>query len=331
MSSTQTILPRWKGFNLLEMFTLRNGGAFHENDFRWISDWGFDFVRLPMSYRWWTIPDTVTAFKEEALEQIDTAIEYGKKYGIHVSINFHRAPGYSVNPDMQEPFDLWKDAQALDAFCTHWTMFAKRYRGIASERLSFDLVNEPPAPSATGMTRADHERVVRAAVAAIHHVDAERRIIADGLSWGNDPIPEVADLPLAQSCRAYMPMGISHYKASWVGGENWPLPTWPLQEHDSLCDRGTLEAHYQQWAELARKGVGVHCGEGGAFRYTPHEVVLSWFADVLDILKAHNIGFSLWNFRGTFGILDSEREDVAYEEWHGHKLDRALLELLRKS
>jgi hypothetical protein len=34
--------------------------------------------------------------------------------------------------------------------------------------------------------------------------------------------------------------------------------------------------------------------------------------------------------RGTFGILDSERSDVVYEDWHGHKLDRALLELLQR-
>jgi endoglucanase len=33
--------------------------------------------------------------------------------------------------------------------------------------------------------------------------------------------------------------------------------------------------------------------------------------------------------RGTFGILDSERTDVRYENFRGHKLDRALLELLR--
>ena len=43
-----------------------------------------------------------------------------------------------------------------------------------------------------------------------------------------------------------------------------------------------------------------------------------------------NWGWALWNFRGSFGILDSGREDIRYEDWHGHKLDRQLLELLRK-
>jgi hypothetical protein len=74
-----------------------------------------------------------------------------------------------------------KGAAALDAFCLHWETLTKRYQGISSEQLSFDLVNEPPAVSAEIMTRADHERVVRAMMAAIRQSDPTRRIIADGL------------------------------------------------------------------------------------------------------------------------------------------------------
>jgi endoglucanase len=76
--------------------------------------------------------------------------------------------------------------------------------------------------------------------------------------------------------------------------------------------------------------VGVHCGEGGTYNKTPHGVFLAWLRDVLDILKGHNIGFALWNFRGSFGVLDSERADVEYEDFHGHKLDRKLLSLLEE-
>jgi hypothetical protein len=82
--------------------------------------------------------------------------------------------------------------------------------------------------------------------------------------------------------------------------------------------------------DLARMGVGVHCGEGGAFNKTPHNVVLAWLRDVLEILTGHGIGLALWNFRGSFGILDSGRTDVQYEDFHGHKLDRELLALLQE-
>lgn len=324
-------LPRWRGFNLLEMFTTRSDGEFREDDFRWIAGWGFDFVRLPMCYLLWVEGGDPFKVNEAALGKVDRAVDLGRACGLHVSLNFHRAPGYSVNRERNEPFDLWKDERALGAFCLHWETFARRYRGVPSGALSFNLVNEPPRPSPEGMTRADHERVMRAAVGAIRKADAERLVVLDGLSWGNDPEPSLADLGVAQSCRAYLPMGLSHYKASWVGGEEWPLPTWPGALHGGKpWDRRNLEEHYDCWAELARSGVGVHCGEGGAFNRTPHAAFLRWLRDVLEILTERGIGLALWNFRGTFGVLDSGRADVPYEDWHGHKLDRKLLDLLRE-
>ena len=54
---TPAKLPRWRGFNLLEKFIApRSGksGRFREEDFQWIADWGFDFVRLPLDYRCWS-------------------------------------------------------------------------------------------------------------------------------------------------------------------------------------------------------------------------------------------------------------------------------------
>ena len=327
----QTVLPRWRGFNLLEMFHAKSDGKFREEDFRWIADWGFDFVRLPMCYLLWVEGDDPFRIHEPALENVDHAVELGRRHGIHVSLNFHRAPGYSVNNEREEPFDLWKDQAALDAFCLHWATFAKRYAGISSGRLSFDLVNEPPGPTEDGMTRADHERVVRAAVAAIRREDRERLVIIDGLKWGRTTCPELVDLGIAQSCRGYDPHAISHYKAKWVGGQDWAEPVWPgVEFRGERWDRKRLEDVYEPWAELARRGVGVHCGEGGAYNKTPHDVFLRWFRDVLEILTGHGIGWALWNFRGPFGVLDSGREDVEYEDWHGHKLDRRLLDLLRK-
>lgn len=74
----------------------------------------------------------------------------------------------------------------------------------------------------------------------------------------------------------------------------------------------------------------MHCGECGCWNKTPHDVFIAWFTDVLDILSANNIGFAIWNFIGDFGVLDSGRTDVAYEDWHGHKLDRKFLDLMMK-
>src|SRR5258706_15097933 len=52
-SPKQNKLPQWKGFNLLDFFSpdpesSRNGST--EDHFRWMQDWGFNFVRIPMAY-----------------------------------------------------------------------------------------------------------------------------------------------------------------------------------------------------------------------------------------------------------------------------------------
>lgn len=71
-------------------------------------------------------------------------------------------------------------------------------------------------------------------------------------------------------------------------------------------------------------------GEWGCHNRTPHPVVLAWMRDCLANWKRANFGWALWNLRGSFGVLDSERKDVTYENFCGHKLDRQMLELLRK-
>ena len=107
-------LPRWRGFNLLEMFTLGgSAGPFHEEDFQLISELGFNFVRLPMDYRIWIVNGNWTQFNDTALQWIDQAVEYGRRYGVHVCLNFHRAPGYTVATP-PEPTSLWTDPRTQD-------------------------------------------------------------------------------------------------------------------------------------------------------------------------------------------------------------------------
>ena len=329
-------LPRWRGFNLLEKFNDRANRPFREADFALIAEWGFNFVRLPMSYLCWADAGDWLKLREEPLKDVDRAVELGTRHGIHVNLNLHRAPGYCVNPP-KEPLDLWTDDAALDACAFHWAHFARRYKGIPSSRVSFDLLNEPNGE----IKEEDYVRVVKRLVEAIRAEDPGRLIIADGLKWGGAPVPALADLGIAQSTRGYAPSHVSHYQASWVeGSDQWPPPTWPLtyvkheqdgtekQEH---WDRDRLKRdQIEPWQRLQALGVGVHVGEWGAHNRTPHDVTLAWMKDFLSLWKEAGWGWALWNLHGSFGVLDSGRPDVEYKSFRGHKLDRQMLELLRE-
>ena len=344
-------IPRWRGFNLVDFnspnpSSSRRGTA--DEELKWMADWGFDFVRLPMAYPRYLdfdrsnhiTPADVYKINEEEVERIETFVRKAQDHGLHVSINLHRAPGYCINSGFHEPYDLWESKEAQDAFFFHWGMWGKRFKNVPASRISFDLLNEPSMRSdmndqhsSRGPVPGDiYRAVAKGAAQAIRASNPNHLVIADGNNGGNLVIPELKDLNIAQSCRGYFPGYISHYKAPWANAdpEKCPTPVWPGTINGEKFGKARLESFYQPWIDLIESGVGVHCGECGSWNKTPHDVFLAWFQDVLEVLTSNKIGYALWNFRGDFGILDSGRQDVDYQDWHGHKLDAKLLELLKK-
>lgn len=336
--STLSHVPRCRGFNLPEMFLgpddlrwadmIRGPrGRFRESDFEWIAAWGFNFVRLPLSYRWWARAQTPSVIDEQALEPIDQAVEWAGRYGLRLALCLHHAPGFVINPPPQtDPFNLWRDDDALACFVHHWRTLARHYAGVSAAALEFNLVNEP-----ANCTAVQYERVVRTAVAAIREVSPDRIIVADGIDAGNTPCPDLFKLGVTQNCRGYWPAEVTHHLAWWAD-EPTAKPDWPMRLSDgSVADHAALRARFARWRALAASGVSVFCGELGAWHRTPHPIVLRWLADQLAVLREFDCGWALWNLRGSFGVLDSTRADVAYEDWHGCPLDRQLLTLLQQN
>lgn len=335
-------LPRWRGFNLMEKFVQRVpdwNRAYQEWDLDFMAEWGFDFIRLPTDYRIWTI--SPGEYVEQPLKEIDQVIKWARDRKIHVNLCLHRGPGYCVNPP-KEPLTLWDDSpggkEAQRQFAVQWKMFAIRYKGIPSTELSFNLINEP-----SDITGEQYARGVIPAINSIQEIDPTRLIIADGTNYGRKPAPELVSPKIAQSTRGYDPLYISHYKAQWMkGSDQWAEPTWPLTlksgdtrlysngEDAMNNDRLWMET-VKPWIKFQKQyHIGVHVGEWGAFHKTPHSVVLAWMKDCLENWQKAGFGWALWNLRGGFGILDSARADVVYEDYKGHKLDRKMLELLRQ-
>ena len=475
---TEEKLPIFRGFNLLNMFVrgTSDDKPFSERDFQTISEWGFNFVRIPMDYRLWVRGNNWNDINEGIIERLDRAIEYGMKYNIHVCINFHRAPGYTV-ADPKETADLWTQKEPQEAFARMWGYFAERYKNIPSEYLSFNLVNEPP-----NIDEAVYTSVMKKAVDAIRAKDPGRLIIADGREYGSRPSNMIRELGIMQAARGYYPNTVSHYKAEWIeGSANFPPPAWPyipvprylyalgkndvprsiysighdfneayyldvnvgivsrearlivkaggrtiydklfvsgagegewttvvrnrewniyqniydkdyrievpsgtrlltlevtdgdwmtvndmkftpvsingngkgfsftpnsidwgkeippvvIDSNGSLENTGTTssawlwDAAFKQWEDYIGNG-GVIVGEWGAYNKTPHDIVLRWMEDNLINFKEHGLGWALWNFSGSFGVVNSGRADVQYENYNGYRVDRKMLELLQK-
>jgi hypothetical protein len=180
------------------------------------------------------------------------------------------------------------------------------------------------------MTRENHAALIRCTVAAIHQMDADRRIVIDGLGGGYLAMPELADLNVTHSGRGYHPMPISQHKAIWWADHvHAPMPKYPgLRWQGRTWNRAALREAYRSWRNVERRGAKIHIGEFGCFKHTPNEIAMRWLTDLLSVFREFSWGYALWNFRGPFGIVEHGRPGVKLESISGYNVDRALLELL---
>lgn len=127
-------LAKWKGFNLTDFNTPNPNSARRyttEEHLKWMADWGFNFVRLPIAYPYYLnfdrsksiTPEEVYKIDEQKVDRIDQLVQMANKHKLHVSLNLHRAPGYCINAGFNEPYNLWKDQEAMNAFAFHWNMW----------------------------------------------------------------------------------------------------------------------------------------------------------------------------------------------------------------
>lgn len=206
--------PLCHGFNLgnwLSQSTLQPPHIdtfYKEEDFALAAEWGFNFVRFPVDYMFFERDKNPGIYDEARLKYIDKGISWCKKYGLHVVLDLHHAPGYGVSDPYRS--SLWTTKIELRRTENIWRMFAQRYAG-EGDFLSFNLINEP-----LGVDMPTYQEFIRRMVAAIREHDPDRFIIADGNFVARMPVPDVADLHIGQSFHCYEPMWATHLGAKWV-------------------------------------------------------------------------------------------------------------------
>lgn len=332
----------WYGFNVLWFFTagwdkpVANPESIQidEADLDFMAEMGCNFVRVPTDYRFFIHDFKYGEYDEQMLKVLDKAINSIISRGLHCSLNVHRGPGYCINGNELEKHNLWVDEIAQNAFTDLWKMFAERYRNYSKEQLSFDLLNEPPAPGEYGMTRENHKAIMARVIAEIRKISPDREIICDGLCGGHVAAPEMAELGITMSGRGYMPFRLTHWKAEWMenaGSFEWEYPKWPGMKSDGCeWNRDALLKFYNPWKELAEAGCKVHIGECGCYNKVDNKTALAWYKDFFSVCNELNFGWALWNFRGPFGIAEHGREGTNWVKMNGIMIDQDLYNMYKE-
>ena len=87
-------MKRKYGFNMLWMYTAGRAPAEPDiNELDFITEEGFNFIRIPTDYHCWTKGFDYFHPAEDVLQYIDRYIESCNERGLHVCLNLHRAPG----------------------------------------------------------------------------------------------------------------------------------------------------------------------------------------------------------------------------------------------
>ena len=322
----------WRGVNAVSMFYSPWNktddcayGRYLESEFALFKKCGLNFARLPIDYRFFVSAYDWEHWLEDGLEKVDAAVEYGRKYGIHVNLCLYRAPGKIAYPAEKGTNAVTRDPVALEAFKRIWREFARRYKGIPNSELSFNLVNEP------SFSEKDFIHVFGETVDAIHKVDPGRFIILDGNRTATVPVPHFFNVPLTgQSFRGYAPGTFSHYGV-WYGGHPKVKPRWPKTADDKEA-QWVVDGQAKMLAKqnCIPKGYPVMIGEFGCYAKMDHESCLKWMEAGFREWKKRGYGWAIWDYDGPFGFVDSGRPDAEYIEIDGRKIDRKMLELIRQ-
>ncbi len=149
-------------------------------------------------------------------------------------------------------------------------------------------------------------------VEAIRAEDKDRLIVADGLRWGTKPVLSLAGLESLRARAAINPHGSATTSQLDARLRPMPEPTWPLRSTKTMCgQRPPARGTDRPWQELQAKGVGPRRRMGRLPAYaTRHRP--AWMRDNLELWKEAGWGWAMWNFRGSFGIIDTA-EKTRYE------------------
>lgn len=234
---TQAQLPtEWKGAGLSSS---KNGGGaasctdFRETDIKFLADNGFNFARIFFSFstlRFPDYPEDGRLVNENELRDLDQLIAWGMEYGVHIQIamSFYLDEGGNDKTDDSIASNDAQWAIVED----YWTMLARRYAGIPSRHLTFDLSNEVQPQAGEDITYAKGK--LSELVSSVRGADAQRVLLHAFPGNPNvDWVEAVASLGVGIGCHPYYPQyiattGYEYAEQNPYAEPSWPQPWFPM-------------------------------------------------------------------------------------------------------
>lgn len=292
-----------------------------DGDIALMAKLGFDNVRLsidPVPLEQY--PRTKEGFNADFLARLDHAVDTMLAHGLAVQIDIHPEPAYKQA--------VRTNNADVERFTILWRRLAAHYADRNPDLIFYEVMNEPEV--------SDPYRwagIQARAAAAIREVAPKNTIIATGPNWSSiadlltqHPLP---DGNVIYNFHFYEPHEFTHQGAGW-GGVWWiythdiPYPATESSMADALKqvpdprDRYDLEHYWLDHWDAHRiklqmdaaaawgkaNNVPLICNEFGVYReHTDPTSRMAWLHDVRTALEADGIGWTMWDYRGGFGVV----------------------------
>jgi endoglucanase len=296
---------------------------FTESDVEYIAELGFDHIRLPIDEeQMW---DKEGNKKEEAFQLLHNAIQWCNQNGLKTIVDLHIIRSHHFN---KEKRPLWTNPEEQEKFIGLWEDLSGELKKYGNDEVAYELMNEAVAEDPDNWNQ-----LIKKTINSIRKEEPKRKIVVGSNRWQSVHTFDELELPknddnLIVSFHFYIPMPITHYKASWtkVGEYEGPV-SYPgkiikekhleglpedlaatLEDQNGYYNQDTLEKLIKKPVRFAKKhGLPLYCGEWGSLSTLQQKPRLQWYEDVREILEKYDIAWANWNYKsGSFGIVDSD-------------------------
>jgi endoglucanase len=300
-------------------------------DIALIKSMGFDHVRLSVNPQPMMHDHRPEKIPADYLGYLDAAVKMILDHGLAVVIDIH--------PESDFKQRLMKEDTAVQEFADFWRTLARHYSTWDADRVFLEILNEPEFPD-----RYRWYGVQAKLASAIREGAAQHTIIAAGARWSNDDelvfLEPLRDADVIYNFHFYEPHLFTHQGATWsvyfwhfVKGLRYPSsPESAAQVAAALpdavdrlavirfgqdhWDAARIDSEITQVADWARqRGVPLICNEFGVYRdYAPPADREAWLHDVRSSLEQHGIGWTMWDYSGSFGVVTKKDGKITPDE-----------------
>ena len=289
---------------------------FGRDDLLDIQRLGCDVVRLPVNLHGMTSGPPSYRIDPLLYAFLDPIAAWANELGLHLILDNHSFdPSVDTSPQVgQVLVPVWRQLAAH--FADH------------PARLYYEVLSEPHGIADTTWNRIQGE-----VIEAIRQVDQRHAIVVGPAAWNSyhnlRQMPFYADDNLIYTFHFYDPFVFTHQGASWITPSMVPLAgvpfpydparmpaippslmgSWVGSELDNYPNEGTVE-RVQALLDIAadfkaERGVPLFCGELGVYMpNSDNRDRVFWYDVVRRHLEEQGIGWTIWNYRGGYGLFE---------------------------